>query len=80
MEITKEDSKEINNLFFEIIDSIYGSSPHHIGDGDGISTENADRIRELYKKYSISYFKNKNNTKDSLCSSAWECARDHLYK
>ena len=33
--------------FLEVIDAHYGASYHHIGDGDGITLENADKIRAL---------------------------------
>lgn len=57
MKITKEQAKQIICCFFHTIDSIYGGSYHHIGDGDGISKSDAEKIMEIMKQHSDSFFK-----------------------
>ena len=52
-----KDAEKIIALFFCMIDSIYGTGVHHIGDGDGIDSMTADDIRNQYEKYGKDYFK-----------------------
>ena len=63
MIINKADAEDMCSLFIDMVDSIYGSSVHHIGDGDGIEKKNADRIRELLSKYKDSYYKDDGDIK-----------------
>ncbi|MDD5358265.1 MAG: hypothetical protein PHX80_03910 [Candidatus Nanoarchaeia archaeon] len=46
-------AESIVKQFFNLIDAHYGMSLHHIGDGDGISKEDADEIRKLYASYAL---------------------------
>jgi hypothetical protein len=39
----------LEDSFLELIDAHYGASLHHIGDGDGIEHEQAERLRTLTK-------------------------------
>lgn len=42
-----------NTMLVELIDAHYGVSYHHIGDGDGISKEMADKLREFMRTIHI---------------------------
>jgi hypothetical protein len=41
--------KSVENAFLDMIDAHYGTSIHHIGDGDGIEKKRADELRQLTK-------------------------------
>lgn len=56
MIIQKEDAEKIVGMFFDLVDAHYGSAVHHIGDGDSIDKETADKMREMYNEYASSYF------------------------
>ena len=56
MVIDKQDAEKIVGMFFDLVDAHYGSAIHHIGDGDGIYECDADKMREMYKKYADAYF------------------------
>jgi hypothetical protein len=56
VKVSKDDAEKIVALFFNMIDSIYGSGLHHIGDGDSIDPMTADDIKEMYNKYALDYF------------------------
>ena len=61
MLVNIDDAEILSAFFFDLVDAHYGTSVHHIGDGDGISAINADLMRKLYDKYANAYFSEANN-------------------
>ncbi len=60
MRIETDDCAKVTDAFFQLLDAHYGSSMHHVGDGDGVDEETAGRIVALYEKYGEQYWDEKN--------------------
>ena len=61
MKIELDDAAVVIDAFFQLIDAHYGTSEHHIGDGDGIDKKTANGIRTVWKKYHREYWAEKNS-------------------
>jgi hypothetical protein len=64
--LSREELYRFVEAFFALKDAHYGVSNTHIGDGDGLSDEDAEEIKGLYSKYGEKYWGYKTRAKTFL--------------